>query len=226
MTMMALAVTWIAGTTVSAHRLDEYLQAARVDIDPHRADVELAMTPGVAVANVVIAGIDRDLDGSISSHEEQAYAANVLSAIDFEVDGQRLQLESLGVSFPDLGAMRRGEGTILLHSGAVMPSQSAGAHRVLFRNRHRPDVSVYLANAVVSTDDRLAITTLRRDRDQRELTVNYVIQPWPIGTAAVWLLAGIAATAWTWKLLTQRSRSGLSLWPTWLTSPGGNSPPS
>jgi hypothetical protein len=203
---MTMTIAAIVVADVSAHRLDEYLQAARLDINMGRAELELALTPGVAVAGSVIADIDRDHDGSLSPQEEQAYATRVLGAVDFELDGRRVPLQSIGFSFPDVGAMRRGEGTIRLHSGAVMTSQAAGAHQVLFRNTHRPDVSVYLANAVVPANDRLAITTQRRDRDQRELTVSYVVQIGPMRPVAIWLLVGGAATSLTFTWLAQRLR--------------------
>jgi hypothetical protein len=43
----------IAGTasTASAHRRDEYLQAARIAVGPDRVRIELDLTPGMAVAD-------------------------------------------------------------------------------------------------------------------------------------------------------------------------------
>jgi hypothetical protein len=204
--VIALMIAGIVGPAVSAHRLDEYLQAARLAVDPGRVDLELAMTPGIAVADAIIADIDRDHDGSLSPLEQQAYATSVLSAIDCEVDGRRLPLQSMASSFPDLDAMRRGVGTILLHSGAVMTSQSAGAHRVFFRNTHRQDVSVYLANAVAPASDRLAITAQHRDRDQRELTIDYAVRTRSPRHAGAWLLVSMAAASTMAKLMTRRSR--------------------
>ena len=48
---MGLALTIAAGaaTHLSAHRLDEYLQAARLGIDPDRVELQLDLTPGAAV---------------------------------------------------------------------------------------------------------------------------------------------------------------------------------
>src|SRR4051812_45984017 len=50
------------GNRLSAHRLDEYLQAARLGIGTERVELELDLTPGSSVANVIIAGIDRNRD--------------------------------------------------------------------------------------------------------------------------------------------------------------------
>ena len=39
---------------IAAHRLDEYLQAARIAVDVDRVGVELDLTPGVAIAPSVM----------------------------------------------------------------------------------------------------------------------------------------------------------------------------
>ena len=57
--MLAAAVA--AGTGISAHRLDECLQAALIDIAPDRITLELDVTPGVAIAESLIPEIDRAL---------------------------------------------------------------------------------------------------------------------------------------------------------------------
>src|SRR5438132_7778031 len=111
----------IVCTTLSAHRTDEYLQAARLAVDPDRVELELDLTPGIAVAETIIADIDRDRDGLLSPHEQQAYAASVVSAVELEVDGRPLQMQTAALTFPDLDAVRRGEGTIRLRSAAILP---------------------------------------------------------------------------------------------------------
>ena len=57
----------VGGAEVSAHRRDEYLQAARLAIDPGRVQLELDLTPGIALADAIIADIDRNRDGSLSA---------------------------------------------------------------------------------------------------------------------------------------------------------------
>ena len=80
--VLAAALTWLALAPVaSAHRLDEYLQAARVGIARDRIDVELDLTPGVAVASRVVDAIDLDRDGSVSAGEKAAYAGHVARAV-------------------------------------------------------------------------------------------------------------------------------------------------
>lgn len=186
-----------AHAVVSAHRTDEYLQAARLGIDPGGLQIELDLTPGIALADAILADLDRNRDGSLSLDERRAYANLVLSALTLEVDGRPVRAELTGTSFPDTGAMRRGEGTIRLQSAATFPRLPAGPHQVLFRNRHHPDRSVYLANALAPASDAVAVTGQSRDIDQTELTIAYVLRAAPTGTrpAAAWLLGALAAAA-------------------------------
>ncbi|TMA57475.1 MAG: hypothetical protein E6J73_19135 [Deltaproteobacteria bacterium] len=57
-----------------AHRDDQYLQATLVAIEPSGVRLQINLTPGVAVAEQVIAEIDRDRDGAISESEAVDYA--------------------------------------------------------------------------------------------------------------------------------------------------------
>ncbi|MCM3881394.1 MAG: hypothetical protein ND807_14900 [Vicinamibacterales bacterium] len=205
---LALLTPFLAGIGVSAHRLDEYLQAARIDIGEGRVEFELSLTPGAAVAANIVADIDRDRDGSLSPIEQEAYTSRVLSAIDLEADGRPLDVRQISSSFPDVEAMQRGEGVIRLRADAVLPAQSAGAHHLFFRNAHRGDVSVYLANAVVPASDRFGVTAQHRDADQRELTVDYVFDAQAARSRLALLLVGIAAvTLVTTRLFGRRQRS-------------------
>jgi len=61
-------------SAVFAHRDDQYLQATLVAIEPSGVRVQINLTPGVAVAEQVIAEIDRDRDDAISKNEAAVYA--------------------------------------------------------------------------------------------------------------------------------------------------------
>jgi hypothetical protein len=166
-------LTAIAAVPLSAHRLDEYLQAARIAIDPGRVGIELDLTPGMAVAPAIVAGIDRDRNGSVDAGEGQAYAERVVSDIQLELDGRPLPVQLIGRSFPPVSAMLGGEGSIRLQLTATVPPLGAGAHRVRYRNAHRSDVGAYLANALVPVSTRVVVLSQTRDRDQRELVIEY-----------------------------------------------------
>jgi hypothetical protein len=160
----------------------------------------------MAVAPAIVAGIDRDRNGSVAADEGQAYAERVLREIQLEVDGRPLSLQLTSRSFPAIPAMLGGEGTIQIQLTAAVPTLAAGAHRVLYRNAHRPDIGVYLANALVPASTRVMVLSQTRDRDQRELVIDYELTgdaenrpPW-WGLAAVAAATVLAAAAlWRWS---------------------------
>ena len=160
-----------------AHRRDEYLQATRLAIDPDRVQIELDLTPGIAVAESVLADVDLDRNRSISAGEADAYCARLLSAMVVDVDGRPLALALTSSAFPDVGAMMTGEGTMRLQAVAAMPRLSGGTHRLRYRNSHRSDIAVYLVNALVPASDRVAVAAQRRDVDQRDVTIEYTLRP-------------------------------------------------
>ena len=57
----------------------------------------------------------------------------------------------------------------------------------------RPPPSVYLANALVPGSEHVAVTAQRRDSDQTELTIDYVVRAAPATTTATWLGSIVAA---------------------------------
>jgi hypothetical protein len=181
----------VAASTVSAHRLDECLQAARIAIEPGWIELDMSLTPGVDVADQIVADIDRDGDGSFSPGERQAFATRVFASLDLTHDGRQVDLVTAAMTFPDVDAVGRGEGTIQLRSTAALPAQAAGQHQVSFRNRYRPDVSVYLANALIPESNRIAVTAQRRDPTQRDLTIDYVMGAGQRPSMSIWLLGGV-----------------------------------
>lgn len=204
--VLAVTMVLLLGRGLSAHRLDEVLQAARIAIAPDRASLELDMTPGIAVADGVIADIDRDRDGALSADEKRAYVARVLGAIELELDGQPLRVQPIAATFPDLDTLRRGEAAIQLQADAVLPRLYDGGHQLLFRNTHDREVSVYLANALVPQTDRIGVTAQRRDGGQSELTIEFVTRPGSAISTRMWLLGSLAGVATLAGLLTRGPR--------------------
>jgi len=206
---LALTATVSASRGVSAHRLDECLQAARIAIEPTRVEVEIDLTPGMTVADAIISDIDRDRDGSLSAEEKHAYARRVLAAIDLENDGQSLEVTPGTTTFAEIDALRRGEGMIRLRANAPLPNQSTGSHHVFLRNRYRPEVSVYLANALVPESDRIAITAQRHEAEQRDLTIDYVLRSEHRLSVPAWIVAIVSGVAALTALLIRSSTAFL-----------------
>lgn len=173
------AIAVASGTRVSAHRLDEFLQAARIALERNRVQLELSLTPGTDVAAGVIREIDTDRDGVLSEKEEQIYAGRVLSALTLRVDASPLRIRIAGKQFPDPVALRAGEGTIIMRLEADASHLSPGPHRLFFRNTHAAGNSVYLANALVPEDDDVAVTRQLRRGDQSDLTIEFAVRAAP-----------------------------------------------
>ena len=205
--MLVVTTAIVCAAGVSAHRTDEYLQAARLAIDSGTVQIALDLTPGIALAEAIIADIDRNRDGSLSPDEQRAYGGLVMSALTLEIDGTPVRAQ-LGVTdVPGAEAMRRGEGTIRIQSTATLTRLSIGPHQLLFRNRHHPDRSVYLANALVPDSDKVTVTAQRRDVDQRELIIDYVLRAAPAAPTGAWLWGSIAGAMVLSVLRIRRSRS-------------------
>ena len=189
---LTAAIVALACTHASAHRRDEYLQAARIAVEPTRVDIELDLTPGIALAANVLSDIDRDRDSRVAAAEANLYAARVLGEIRLEVDGRPMPLELVDQRFPTADAMLTGEGTIQIRLAAAVPPLGAGRHRVLFRNDHRPDIAVYLANALVPSNERVAVKAQRRTQDQRDIVIEYLLDGDPAADRLPWFVPGIA----------------------------------
>ena len=115
--MLGLTLT----CTADAHRLDEYLQASRISIESGRIVVEITLTPGAAVADGVIAKIDRDEDGEFSLKETGVYAGDVVRSLSLQVDGVEQPLGLERYRFPSPAEMREGLGSIRSYAAAKPP---------------------------------------------------------------------------------------------------------
>ena len=202
---LALATVVAMGATPSAHRRDEYLQAARIAVDPDRVQVELDLIAGISVAEAVIRDIDRDGSGSITRDEARKYATAVVGTVRMDIDRMPLQVELVNVTMPALEAIRNGEGAIRLELTATLPALASGTHQIFFLNAHRADIGVYLANALAPVSPRIAIAAQRRDVAQREITIDYALTSSPVtrGRALLPLgalaLLSLAAFGWMRK---------------------------
>ena len=204
---LALAVVLVGHPSPSdAHRLDEYLQASRISVDRDRVTVEVDLTPGVEVAAQVIARIDSNRDGRISKDEGAAYANEVVRTTLLSVDHRPVRAVLEDAQFPSLEEMTAGVGVIRLRASATIPAVGAGVHEVFYRNDHQPEISVYLANALVPSDDHIEITGQRRDYAQHELAVDYRIAPDAKAAVSIWLIAGLITAGIAGKTLLQSAK--------------------
>jgi hypothetical protein len=166
------AIALCCALSVRAHRLDEYLQATRIDIFSNRVDLEIDLTPGVEVAERVLALMNTNHDGLISAGEQDAYARLVLQSVALEVDKQSEEVKLTSVLFPAVGEIRAGTGVIHLRASAEIAPLDSGSHTLYYLNRHATNLSVYLINAYVPRSPAIKITHQERDFFQKEMRID------------------------------------------------------
>src|SRR5439155_8439248 len=127
----AAALALACAMPAQGHQLDEYLQAARIGLEPDRIVVEMSLTPGAAVARQIFSSLDRDGDGRISAPETASYAETVRSDLVLELDGRTCPVRLLRAGSPRWSEMREGVGTIRLNAECGVPV-SRGRHRLRF----------------------------------------------------------------------------------------------
>jgi len=178
--------------SLSAHRLDEYLQAARLSLARDQITLELDVTPGANIAGRAVALVDRNADGRISPLEAEAYGRLVVGGIHLDVDGRDVPLALSHVEAPSIPEMNDGLGSVrMVAVGSLREPVSAGHHQVYFRNDHRPESAAYLVNALVPANREIAIVGQRRDGQQREIRIDYIVRPgWPVRVA--WIVLGLS----------------------------------
>ena len=162
---------------VFAHRDDQYLQATLVAIEPGGVRLQINLTPGVVVAEQVIAQIDRDRDGAISKSEAAVYAKLLKGDLTLRVDGRKLELQLSASEFVPPAELRTGAGTIQMEFSAISSSLAAGPHRLTLENRHLNQMSVYLINAAQPKFATVQITRQKRNDNQSAGEIEFTFHP-------------------------------------------------
>jgi hypothetical protein len=166
-------------SAVFAHRLDEYLQATIVVIEPDRVRLQINLTPGVAVAEQVLALIDHNRDGIISTNEAAAYSELVKRDLIVRLDQRDIKLQLTTSFFPGPAELRTGWGFIQIEFSAIPGRLVAGAHTLTWENRHLPSVSVYLLNAAQPASGSVQIIKQTRNEIQSTGEIEFTFQPPP-----------------------------------------------
>jgi len=163
-----LIAGWLQPPVAQAHRLDELLQAALISLEPDAIGLELNLTPGVETAPALLSQLDLDHDGILSAAEASVYAHLVGSEISLNLDDRALSLKLVDSQFPTLAEISTGLGTIHLELSAAVAGIPAGSHELRFQNQHRPDLSIYLVNAVMPKTDAVQVTGQVRNDNQSQ----------------------------------------------------------
>ncbi|MFT3802331.1 MAG: HupE/UreJ family protein [Burkholderiaceae bacterium] len=173
-TLAVLAVLGCLVSPISAHRLDEYLQAATFKIENGQIALRLRLTAGVSVASQVIAEIDTNGDGRISDAEGAAYAAKVSNDVSLTLDGHAVPLQLQSMSYPPIQDITQGLGEIVLDFQAVSTSGS-GTHELTFTQRHRNPTAVHLVNSLVPSAPGIRVLDQQRDYDQSHYRMTFSV---------------------------------------------------
>jgi hydrogenase/urease accessory protein HupE len=155
-----------------AHRLNEYLQATTIAVSPEGVTIQVRLTPGVDIAPTVIAGIDADHDGTLSSAEAQAYADGFVRDLSLAIDGRRAPLRLQSWSLASLPGMASGQGESTVTMTAAFTS-GAVAHELTLENRHQSGVAAYLVNALQPESADVRIAVQRRNYDQSQYAMAF-----------------------------------------------------
>lgn len=179
----------------SAHRLDEYLQAATIAVEQDRITVAMRLSPGVEISPVVLAMIDRNADRTISNREASGYVDQLLGDLSLTLNGESLQLRLISKEFPSIADMRDGLGEIRLELSAPIAAPRPGNQILRFESRHLTPIGAYLVNALVPSDPSIAIAAQARNFTQSSYRLDYsragssLASTAPSTNPRIWLLA-------------------------------------
>jgi len=169
---------WLGFTSAGfGHRLDEYLQATLVEIEPEAIRLQIILSPGVSVAEDVLGAIDRDHDGVISTNEFTRYAELVKGELGARLDGKLLVLKLAGSTWPTVQELRSGTGVFQMELTFAAGALAIGPHRFTLANRHLPKVSVYLFNAAKPKSRFIQIRKQKRNENQSEGEIEFSYRP-------------------------------------------------
>jgi len=162
---------------VFAHRDDEYLQGTLVVIEPGEVRLQINLTPGIAVAEQVIALLDRNRDGAISTKEAAAYTELLKRDLTVRLDGRNSELKLTASEFIPPAELRTGSGIIQIEFSASFGTLAAGSHSLTLENRHLTRISVYLINASQPRFATIQITRQKRNDTQSAGEIGFTFHP-------------------------------------------------
>jgi hypothetical protein len=174
---LLLALLLAIPRAASAHVLDEYLQATLVLIEPGDVRLQINLTPGVEVADRVIALIDRDRDGTISTGEAAAYSEILKRDLVVRLDERGVDLKLTASDFPAPAEFRTGMGIVKTEFSITPGSFTPGAHRLTLDNHHLPAIGVYLFNAAKPNSESVRITGQKRNPNQSTGAIEFTYSP-------------------------------------------------
>lgn len=180
--------------TAAAHRLDELLQSTLVAVGPDHLHLDVQLTPGVAVAPGWVDALDVDRDGIVSPSEAVAHARRLAGDLAVALDGQSLPVGVVSAVAAPVADLRAGVGGLQATLEARFRPMLPGPHAVRVENRHLPEGSVHLVNAVQPTASWIQVLAQRRNETQSDFQMDLVVSS-PTGSRREG-----PRTSWGWIL--------------------------
>lgn len=176
--LIGLVITLLAlPPAAAAHPLDEFYQVTYIVVGPNRITLQVEQYPGLLIAPQVLTLVDANQDEQISETERQAYADRFLKDVVFEIDDQPTSLTPTDFEFSTPLEVQAGTGLIRFDLRADLPADHRGSHQLYYQNNYRPDISVYLVNAISDEPRWVSIAGQERDVFQSSLRADYTIKP-------------------------------------------------
>jgi hypothetical protein len=166
MWLLVLATLLAVPRILQAHRLDDLLQGALIEITPTEIRLELNQNPGQEIAETLIWMMDRNGDRQITSDELQAYALSFTKQLSLSVDGKALEIQFISAKDASAADLESGNAVIHIELRARVKSLLPGAHELRFENRYLPQSSAYLVNAIAPRVPKIKILKQQRTENQ------------------------------------------------------------
>ena len=173
--VLAAWMGWLWASTAVAHRLDEYLQATTITLQPDHLTLQLRLIPGVAVAAKVLTSIDANGDGTLTDAEKQTYATWVSHDLSLTLTGKSIPLRLVDSSFPPVGEISQGMGGILLTFEGSIPIGRSD-YRLTYENHHQPALTVYLVNCLLPENPVIHVVSQTRTYNQSGYQLNFRVE--------------------------------------------------
>lgn len=158
-----------------AHRLNEYLVATTINLSGNKVQLEVRLTPGVAVAADVLKDIDRNNDHQLSPAEQQAYVTRLAHDLSFTLDGRSMLLQPVAFTFPTVEAIKLGIGDIIVEFEAAIFPTEPSSHHLEIKNTHEPTIAVYLVSCLLPVNAGIHVDHQTRNADQSDYQLDFTI---------------------------------------------------
>jgi hypothetical protein len=123
-TVLAVAVLACAGSPLHGHPHNDVDQQVLLSISPARLDITVRIVPSPQEAAAILATIDGNGDGAVSSAEAAAWGKAVFDTVSIRLGGVAVRPDSIAVRVPETALVLAGTGMIEI--GATAPLAAGG----------------------------------------------------------------------------------------------------